>query len=162
MFLWNHEGDFCIWVHSQTQIVLWWRAQISRASVLKHITFTIQNCIDSVINGFVHGKYINLTALSLYPWSDSLSSYMQYYENSCIFNTEQSIEIWINEADTVGAHVYAAEEPASWFHHHVRKVVGSRPGRVIPKTIIKMVHNASLLNWHAGVRLEVWQCNLTV
>ena len=23
MFLWNNEGDFCIWDHSQTRVVLW-------------------------------------------------------------------------------------------------------------------------------------------
>ena len=28
--------------------------QINRASVLKHITLTIQNCIDNIGNGFVH------------------------------------------------------------------------------------------------------------
>ena len=35
--------------------------QINRASVLKHITLTSQNCIENIGNGFVHGKYIILT-----------------------------------------------------------------------------------------------------
>ena len=39
--------------------------QINRASVLKHITLTIQNYIDHIGNGFVHRKYIILTGLSL-------------------------------------------------------------------------------------------------
>ena len=37
-------------------------------------------------------------------------------------------------------------------------VAGSRPGQVIPKTVIKLVQYA----WHTGIRVEVWQCNLTV
>ena len=28
--------------------------QINRASVLKHVTLAIQNCIDNIGNGFVH------------------------------------------------------------------------------------------------------------
>ena len=44
--------------------------QINRASALKHITLTSQNFIDNTGNGFVHGKYIILTGLSLYLLSD--------------------------------------------------------------------------------------------
>ena len=44
--------------------------QINRASVLKHITLTSQNCIDNIRNGFVHRNYIILTGLSLYLLSD--------------------------------------------------------------------------------------------
>ena len=42
-----------------------------------------------------------------------------------------------------------------------RKVVGSRPGRVIPNAIIKMVQIASLHGTQC-VRVEVWQCSPTV
>ena len=42
-----------------------------------------------------------------------------------------------------------------------RQVVSSPPGRVIPKTIIKMVQTASL-HRHACVRVGVWQCSPTV
>ena len=42
-----------------------------------------------------------------------------------------------------------------------RKVVSSPLGRVIPKTIIKMVQIASL-HRHACVRVGVWQCSPTV
>ena len=48
--------------------------QINRASVLKHITLTSQNCIDNMRNGFVHGKYIILTGLSLSMQSDQVGS----------------------------------------------------------------------------------------
>ena len=42
-----------------------------------------------------------------------------------------------------------------------RYVVSSPLGRVIPKTIIKMVQTASL-HRHACVRVGVWQCSPTV
>ena len=31
--------------------------QINRASILKHITLTCQNCIDNITKGLVHGKH---------------------------------------------------------------------------------------------------------
>ena len=33
---------------------------MNRASVLKHINLTSQNCIDNIGNGFVHEKYIEI------------------------------------------------------------------------------------------------------
>ena len=40
--------------------------QINRAPILKHISLTSQNSKGDIANGFVHGKYIILTGLSLY------------------------------------------------------------------------------------------------
>ena len=97
---------------------------------------------ESVVRLYLCGEYIIIR-----DWLSAVSRCEIFYSSVLCMDT--------TEYDRVGLAQSVACPPLP------QLLVSSPLGRVIPKTIIKMVQTASL-HRHACVRVGVWQCSPTV